>query len=39
LPFNYLNAQLEQARHEVSDAASQLEAHIKRTPQPEEASV
>jgi hypothetical protein len=30
LPFNYLNAQLEQARHEVSDAASQLEAHIKR---------
>ena len=39
LPFNYLNAQLEQARHEVSDAASQLEAHIKRTPQPAEASV
>ncbi|MDB6174583.1 MAG: flagellar motor protein MotA [Chthoniobacteraceae bacterium] len=29
LPFNYLNAQLEQARHEVSDAASQLEAHVK----------
>ena len=29
LPFNYLNARLEQARHEVSDAASQLEAHIK----------
>ena len=31
LPFNYLNARLEQARHEVSDAASQLEAHVKRT--------
>ncbi len=31
LPFNYLNAQLEAARHEVSDAASQLEAHVKRT--------
>jgi biopolymer transport protein ExbB len=31
LPFNYLNTQLEQARHEVSDAASQLEAHVKRT--------
>jgi biopolymer transport protein ExbB len=39
LPFNYLNAQLEQARHEVSDAASQLEAHVKRTQQPEEATV
>ena len=31
LPFNYLNTQLEQARHEVSDAASQLEAHVKGT--------
>ena len=31
LPFNFLNTQLEQARHEVSDAASQLEAHVKRT--------
>lgn len=30
LPFNFLNSQLEQARHEVSDAASQLEAHVKR---------
>ena len=30
LPFNFLNTQLEQARHEVSDAASQLEAHVKR---------
>lgn len=32
LPFNYLNAKLEEARHEVSDAASQLEAHVSRTP-------
>jgi biopolymer transport protein ExbB len=31
LPFNYLNARLEQARHELSDAASQLEAHVKRS--------
>ncbi|HEX8295333.1 MAG TPA: MotA/TolQ/ExbB proton channel family protein [Chthoniobacteraceae bacterium] len=31
LPFNYLNTQLEQARHEVNDAASQLEAHVKGT--------
>ena len=30
LPFNYLNTQLEAARHELSDAASQLEAHVKR---------
>jgi biopolymer transport protein ExbB len=30
LPFNYLNAQLEEARHEISDAASQLEAFVKR---------
>lgn len=30
LPFNFLNSQLEQARHEISDAASQLEAHVKR---------
>lgn len=29
LPFNYLNAVLEEARHEISDAASQLEAHVK----------
>ena len=34
LPFNYLNAKLEEARHEVSDAASQLEAHVKRTHKP-----
>jgi biopolymer transport protein ExbB len=32
LPFNWLNAELEQARHEVQDAASQLEAHVKRVP-------
>lgn len=31
LPFNFLNAQLEKARHEVSDAASQLEAHVTRS--------
>jgi biopolymer transport protein ExbB len=31
LPFNYLNTELERARHEVQDAASQLEAHVKRT--------
>ena len=31
LPFNYLNAQLERARHEVIDAASQLEANVNRT--------
>ena len=30
LPFNYLNTELETARHELSDAASQLEAHVKR---------
>jgi biopolymer transport protein ExbB len=35
LPFNFLNAQLERARHEVSDAASQLEAHVTRTRQME----
>lgn len=34
LPFNYLNAKLEEARHEVSDAASQREAHVKRTHKP-----
>jgi len=30
LPFNYLNARLERARHELNDAASQLEAHAKQ---------
>ena len=28
LPFNYLNARLEEARHEIEDAASQLELHL-----------
>ena len=37
LPFNFLNAQLERARHEVSDAASQLEAHVTRTRQTQSA--
>ncbi len=30
LPFNYLNTRLEAARHELNDAASQLEAHSKK---------
>lgn len=30
LPFNFLNSALERARHELNDAASQLEAHVKR---------
>jgi biopolymer transport protein ExbB len=29
LPFNYLNTRLEAARHELNDAASQLEAHAR----------
>lgn len=37
LPFNFLNAQLEKARHEVSDAASQLEAHVLRKARSAEA--
>ncbi len=32
LPFNLLNAKLEAARHELNDAASLLEEHIKRGP-------
>ncbi len=28
IPFNFLNARLEQVRHDLSDAASQLEAHL-----------
>ena len=35
LPFNYLNSELERARHDVQDAASQLEAHVKRSAHPE----
>jgi biopolymer transport protein ExbB len=30
LPFNFLNSQLERARHELNDAASQLECHVNR---------
>lgn len=30
LPFNFLNTELERARHEVSDTTSQLEAHVRR---------
>lgn len=37
LPFNYLNAQLEQARHEVEDAANTLEVLLKK--HSEEAAV
>ncbi|HEY2329751.1 MAG TPA: MotA/TolQ/ExbB proton channel family protein [Verrucomicrobiae bacterium] len=28
IPFNYLNARLEEARHDIEDAASQLELHL-----------
>ena len=28
VPFNYLNAQLEEARHDIEDAATQLELHL-----------
>ena len=28
LPFNYLNAQLEEARHDIQDAATHLELHV-----------
>jgi biopolymer transport protein ExbB len=31
LPFNYLNARLEQARHEVEDASNALEVVLKRS--------
>ncbi len=30
LPFNFLNTQMEAARHELNDAGSQLEAHIRK---------
>lgn len=36
IPFNYLNTRLEEARHEIQDAASQLELQLKR---PEVAAV
>lgn len=34
LPFNYLNARLEEARHEVEDVANALEAVMNRAPAP-----
>ncbi|HVU37533.1 MAG TPA: MotA/TolQ/ExbB proton channel family protein [Opitutales bacterium] len=30
IPFNYLNARLEEARHDLQDAATQLELHLER---------
>ncbi len=32
IPFNYLNARLEEARHEIEDAASHLELLLNKTP-------
>lgn len=32
LPFNYLNARLEEARHEIQDAASHLELYLVKRP-------
>src|SRR5471030_2293170 len=32
IPFNYLNARLEKARHEIQDAASQLELQLPKQP-------
>ena len=32
IPFNYLNARLEEARHEIQDAASQLELQVGQAP-------
>jgi biopolymer transport protein ExbB len=32
IPFNYLNAQLEQARHEIQDAASHIELYLVKQP-------
>jgi biopolymer transport protein ExbB len=29
IPFNYLNARMEEARHEIEDAATQLELLVK----------
>ncbi len=29
IPFNYLNARLEEARHEIEDASTQLELHVR----------
>ncbi|MGA2030173.1 MAG: MotA/TolQ/ExbB proton channel family protein [Verrucomicrobiota bacterium] len=30
VPFNYLNARLEEARHDIEDAATQLELHLEQ---------
>jgi len=30
IPFNYLNARLEEARHDIEDAATQLELHLEQ---------
>ena len=30
IPFNYLNSRLEEARHDIEDAASQLELHLEQ---------
>lgn len=35
IPFNYLNARLEEARHEIEDAASQLELLLRSGPKEE----
>lgn len=35
IPFNYLNARLEQARHEIEDAATHLELLLVKTPKTE----
>lgn len=32
IPFNYLNSRLEEARHEIQDAASHLELHLIKRP-------
>ena len=31
IPFNYLNARLEEARHEIQDSASQMELQLDRS--------
>jgi biopolymer transport protein ExbB len=32
LPFNFLNAKMEEARHEIEDAASRMDALLKQDP-------
>jgi biopolymer transport protein ExbB len=34
LPFNYLSGRLEEARHEIQDAATQLELLVRRSREP-----